>query len=93
MGVRLLINSSTCQLVNLSTRLLVYSSTCQLVNSFTRPLKKMSLFLTNATREIEKTAVRLMSFHTSQSGKVIRFLRVKKAKRCPRRAAERFFQQ
>ena len=52
-----LINSSTQKLINLSTysplqgeglgvRLLVYSST--------RQLKKMSLFLTNATRKIEK---------------------------------------
>ena len=37
--------------INLSTRQLVNSST-----------KNMSLFLTNATLEIEKTAVRLMPF-------------------------------
>ena len=75
------VNSSTQKLINLSTysplqgeglgvRLLVYSST--------RQLKKMSLFLTNATRKIEKMAVRLMPFRTNGGMRQSRFLRVNK---------------
>ena len=52
----------------------------------------MSLFLTNATLEIEKTAVRLMPFRILRAALFCQVFRVNKPKRCLTTAVRRIFQ-